>query len=152
MKGFIVKSNGRYLVDNILTLITVLLIYFGVPLIFRNSPKTNKNDLWVEIVMLILLYFLATVLMYFVVTRGTQTARFSESEIVLGRAFKEATFSKEDVTYEITYTRSTQGIRQQAIFIKAGGRVYIFKEQQVVNYPRAIEYLKKNCKKEKIYK
>ena len=152
MKEFIVKANGRYFFDNILTIGIAVLIYVGGPMLIINYYKRNHNQVMLLCIAGVLFYFLATVCMYLGVTRVTQTAYFNESGLAVQRGLKKATFSKEELSYDVDHVTSSQGIGQQAIFIKAGGKVYIFREKEVINYPRAVEYLKKNCKKEKIYK
>jgi hypothetical protein len=152
MKEFIVKANGRFLLDNIVLIILMALIYIGTPMIVRNYLKTNRGDILLPCLMIIMGYSIATVCMYLGITKVTQTISFNETGIVVQRVLKKVSFSKEELTYDIDYFTSSQGITQQSVFIKAGGKVYIFKEKEVENYPRAVEYLKKNCKKEKIYK
>lgn len=152
MNEFIVKANGRYFFDNILAIGIALLIYVGGPILLINYYKKNHNQLMILFIGGFVLYIIATVCMFFGVAHVTQKIGFNEKGIVVQRVFKKASFSKDELTYDIDYFRSSQGVTQQSVFIKAGGKVYIFREKEVVNYPRAVEYLKKNCKKEKIYK
>ena len=152
MKEFIVKTNGRFLLDNIVLIVLMVLTYVGVPIIMKIYSSPDKNDWLFSCILIVSSYLVATVCMYFGITRVTQSVYFNETGIVVKRVFNETSFSKDELIYDIDYFKSSQGISQQSVFIKAGGKVYIFREKEVVNYPRAVEYLKKNCKKEKIYK
>ncbi len=152
MKEFIVRANGSYLSGNITVIVIALVMYIGFPILEFNYYKKNHDQLMTLCVLMLLSYFVATALMYLGVIGATQTIKFNESDIVIQRAFKSASFSKKDVTYDIGDFRSSMGVHQQETFIKAGGKVYIIKEKEVINYPRAVEYLQNNCNREEIRK
>ncbi len=152
MKEFIVKANGHCVVDNIVLIIFMLVVYIGIPLLLGNYYKTHSGDIVIACLFVLLGYSVATFCMYDGIKELTQVICFNESSISIKNLVNRDSFMKEDVTYEITYDISSQGIGQHVVLIKAGGKVVSIAEKKVINYPRAVEYLQNNCRKEKISK
>ena len=151
MKEFIVKTNGNYLFSYIVGVLIALVMYIGFPMLAINYYQTNHDQLLALCILMVLSYFLASVMMFHGVKEITKAISFNESGIVLWGMFKKASFPKEEVTYEIYhFIGGRHAISQQAVFIKAGDELVHFKEKEVINYTKAIEYLRKKCKEEKI--
>ena len=73
MKEFIVKTNGRFLLDNIVLIVLMILTYVGVPIIMKIYSSPDKNDWLFSCILIVSSYLVATVCMYFGITRVTQS-------------------------------------------------------------------------------
>jgi len=61
MKEFIVKTNGRFLLDNIVLIVLMVLTYVGVPIIMKIYSSPDKNDWLFSCILIVSSYLVATV-------------------------------------------------------------------------------------------